>query len=329
MPDLTPDVPFPYRTLSFMDIQKILVPTDFSACAEHALTKAIDLAERFDATLHVLHVVDELDPEFYGVDDAQNKATQIRARIREEAQARLNEMVPDGEPVEINTAVSVHLSFDVAATIRDYIQEYGIDLVVMGTHGHRNIERLMLGNVADKLVRHAHCPVITVNEEVPWIDASKGRLVEEVLAPVDFSEHSKQAVKTAKYFADAYDARLHLLFVAEKRVVPTFSDTGLPGVGVVEMDEEIVANAEEALVQMSNSLGGPDVDLVPAVRHGRVAESVIDYAEREGAQLIVMATRGLSGVERFLLGSNTERIVRVAQCPVLTMLTEEEEEATA
>ncbi|PEN15214.1 universal stress protein [Longibacter salinarum] len=312
-----------------MDIQKILVPTDFSACAQHALTKAVDLAERFDATLHVLHVVDELDPEFYGIDDAQKKATQIRARIREEAQDRLNHMVPDGESIEIDTAVSVHLSFDVAATIHDYIEENGIDLVVMGTHGHRNIERLMLGNVADKLVRHARCPVITVNEEVPWIEGEKGRIVEEVLAPVDFSEHSKQAVRVAKEFADVYGATLHLLFVAEKRTVPTFSDTGLPGVGVVEMDEEIVANADKALRQLSDSVGGPDVPITTAVKHGRVAESVIDYAETEGTQLIVMATRGLSGVERFLLGSNTERIVRVAQCPVLTMLTEKTEEAKA
>lgn len=307
-----------------MNIHNILIPTDFSACAEHALTKAVDLAERFDATLHVLHVVDELDPEFYGVDDAQKRATEIRSNIREAAKERLKQFVPDDEPVEITTSVSVHLSFDVAATIHDYIDEYDIELVVMGTHGHRNIERLMLGNVADKLVRHAKCPVITVNEEVPWVHNKKSRLVEEVLAPVDFSEHSKQAVRVAKEFASIYGARLHLLFIAEKRVIPTFSDTGLPGVGVVDMKEEMVENAEEALVQLAEGVGGPDVTVVPSVKHGRVAESVIDYAESRGVELIVMATRGLSGIERFLLGSNTERIVRVSQCPVLTMITEEE-----
>lgn len=308
-----------------MDIQNILIPTDFSDCAEHALTKAVDLARRFDATLHVLHVVDELDPEFYGVDDAQKRATEIREQIREAATQRLQRFVPDGEPVEMNTSVSVHLSFDVAATIHEYIDEATIDLVVMGTHGHRNIERLMLGNVADKLVRHAECPVITVNEEVPWMDSDDDQLVQEVLAPVDFSEHSKQAVEVAKVFADAYGARLHLLFVAEKRVVPTFSDTGLPGVGVVEVTDEMIENSEAALQQLSASVGGPDVPLVTEVQHGRVAESVIDYSESHGIDLIVMATRGLSGIQRFLLGSNTERIVRVSHCPVLTMITEEEE----
>jgi len=310
-----------------MDIQSILVPTDFSACAEHAMTKAIDLAERFDAKLHVLHVVDELDPQFYDIDDAQQRATQIRKRIREEAQQRLDDLVPSGEPIEITTHVSVHLSFDVAATIREYIDEYDIDLVVMGTHGRRNIERLMLGNVADKLVRHAPCPVITVNEEVPWRGAENDRLVQEVLAPVDFSEHSKKAVEVAKLFAHSYGARLHLLFIAERRVVPTFSDTGIPGVGVVEMGEEIIANADRALKQLADSTEGPDVEIVTHVAHGRVADSTIDYAESRGVELIVMATRGLSGVERFLLGSNTERIVRVSKCPVLTMITEPESEA--
>lgn len=306
-----------------MDIQTILIPTDFSSCAEHALTKAVDLAQRFDATLHVLHVVDELDPEFYDVDDAQKRATEIRTQIREAAQERLSRFIPDDEPVEINTSVSVHLSFDVAATIHEYIDEYGVDLVVMGTHGHRNIERLMLGNVADKLVRHAECPVITVNEEVPWMDSEQDQIVEEVLAPVDFSEHSKQAVRVAKVFADAYGAQLHLLFVAEKRVVPTFSDTGLPGIGVVEVTDEMIENSEAALRQLADSVGGPDVPIVTEVQHGRVAESVIDYAESRGINLIVMATRGLSGIQRFLLGSNTERIVRVSHCPVLTMVTEE------
>lgn len=308
-----------------MDIQNILIPTDFSDCAEHALTKAVDLARRFDATLHMLHVVDELDPEFYGVDDAQKRATEIRGQIREAAQQRLQRFLPDGEPVEINTSVSVHLSFDVAATIHEYIDEAKIDLVVMGTHGHRNIERLMLGNVADKLVRHAECPVLTVNAEVPWMNSDDSQLVKEILAPVDFSEHSKQAVEVAKVFADAYGARLHLLFVAEKRVVPTFSDTGLPGVGVVEVTDEMIENSEAALRQLSASVGGPDVPLVTEVRHGRVAESVIDYADSHGIDLIVMATRGLSGIQQFLLGSNTERIVRVSQCPVLTMITEVEE----
>jgi nucleotide-binding universal stress UspA family protein len=309
-----------------MQIDNILIPTDFSECADHALTQAIDLAERFDAKLHILHVINELDPEWYDISDAQQRAAHLRKQIREEARRRLDKIAPDEPHVDFDTEVSLQLSFDVASTINEYVDERNVDLIVMGTHGRRGLERLMLGNVADKLVRHAPCPVMTVNEKAPWVSETKGTAFEEVLAPIDFSDHSKNALQVAKVFAAAHDARLHLLFVAEKRVVPTFSDTGIPGVNVVEMDPEIVRNAEKALRQLNENSGGPDVPARYAVREGEVAHDVVDYAEENGVGLIVMATRGLSGVDRFLLGSNTERIIRVAPCPVLTLQAETDEQ---
>jgi nucleotide-binding universal stress UspA family protein len=297
-------------------LDHILLPTDFSACADHALTHAVEVADRFGAQLHILHVVNELDPDWYGLTDAQERAVKLRAQIREEAQQRLHAMAPDRD---VETTVSLQLSFDVADSIREYVDEREIDLVVMGTHGRKGLDRLMLGNVADKMVRHAPCPVMTVREEVPWAGAEEDATVQDVLAPIDFSEYSRSALRTAKAFANAYDARLHLLFVAEQRMVPTFSDTGVPGVGVVEMDPEIVKNAERALEQLNERVGGPTVKSRYHVREGTVSEDIVDLAETQGVDLIVMATRGLTGVTRYLLGSNTERVVRVAPCPVLSI----------
>jgi nucleotide-binding universal stress UspA family protein len=226
----------------------------------------------------------------------------------------------------VDTTVSLQLSFDVADSINEYVDERAIDLVVMGTHGRRGIDRLMLGNVADKIVRHAPCPVMTVREEVPWAGAEEEVAFQDILAPIDFSAHSREALRASKTLAGAYDARLHLLFVAEKRTVPTFSDTGIPGVGVVEMDPEIVDNAERALEQLNANVEGPEVPSTYHVREGDVSADIVDMAETQGTDLIVMATRGLTGVNRFLLGSNTERVIRVAPCPVLTIPTEEDEE---
>jgi nucleotide-binding universal stress UspA family protein len=163
---------------------------------------------------------------------------------------------------------------------------------------------------------------MTVREEVPWMGDEEEVTYQDVLAPIDFSDHSKDALGAAKTFASAYQARLHLLFVAEQRTVPTFSDTGIPGVGVVEMDPEIVKNAERALEQLDENVGGPEVQSAYHVREGNVSRDIVDFAETSGVDLIVMSTRGLTGVSRFLLGSNTERIVRVAPCPVLTIPTE-------
>lgn len=304
-----------------MTVENVLLPTDFSACADHALTHAIEVADRFDAGLHILHVVNELDPDWYGVTDAQERAVQLRDQIKEEARERLRELAPEKDLYDFKTTVSLQLSFDVADSINEYVTEREIDLVVMGTHGRQGLDRLMLGNVADKIVRHAPCPVMTVREEVPWTGDAEDVAYQNVLSPIDFSDHSQEALSTAKYFASAYESRLHLLFVAEQRTVPTFSDTGIPGVGVVEMDPEIVKNAEKALEQLNHNVTGPEVPSEYHVREGNVSKDIVDLAETRGMDLIVMATRGLTGISRFLLGSNTERVVRVAPCPVLTIPT--------
>ena len=311
-----------------MTLDNILLPTDFSACADHALTHAVEAADRFGARLHLLHVVNELDPDWYGITDAQDRAVKLREQIQAEAEERLQKLAPEKDH-DFDTTVSLQLSFDVADSIHEYVEERNIDLVVMGTHGRKGLDRLMLGNVANKIVRHAPCPVMTVREEVPWTDEEEDVTYQDVLAPTDFSDHSKDALRAAKTFASAYQARLHLLFVAEQRTVPTFSDTGIPGVGVVEMDPEIVKNAERALEQLDKNVGGPEVESAYHVREGNVSRDVIDFSETRGVDLIVMATRGLTGVSRFLLGSNTERIVRVAPCPVLTIPTDPDEEQEA
>ena len=298
--------------------ERVLLPTDFSACADHALTHAVEVADRFDAELHILHVVNELDPDWYGITDAQERAVKLRAQIRAEAEDRLHAMAPDRD---VETIISLQLSFDVADSINEYVTERAIDLVVMGTHGRQGLDRLLLGNVADKLVRHAPCPVMTVQEEVPWTGAEEDVRFQDVIAPIDFSDHSKAALRTAKRIAHRYDARLHLLFVAEQRTVPTFSDTGVPGMQVVEMDPEIVDNAERGLKQLNQTVGGPSVKSRYHVREGTVSDEIVDLSEMQGGDLIVMATRGLTGRSRFLLGSNAERVVRGGPCPVLTLPT--------
>lgn len=308
-----------------MTLDNVLIPTDFSACADHALTHAVEIADRFGAQLHLLHVVNELDPDWYGIPDAQERASELRDQIKAEARERLQKLAPERDLYDFETTVSLQLSFDVADSITEYVKERDIDLAVMGTHGRKGLDRLMLGNVANKIVRHAPCPVMTVREEVPWMGEDEEVAFQDVLAPIDFSDHSKEALRTAKTFASTYQSRLHMLFVAEKRTVPTFSDTGIPGLSVVEMDPEIVKNAEEALEQLNQNVGGPEVEGNYHVREGDVSQDIVDFAETRGVDLIVMATRGLTGVSRFLLGSNTERIVRVAPCPVLTIPTTTED----
>lgn len=301
-----------------MNLQHLLVPTDFSASADAAMDHAVSLANRFDATLHLLHVVTDPGAGLYGLGDAEVQIDRLKGETESKVRDRLYGMAPESSTVEVKTAVAQRLNVDVTDAIQEYVGEHAIDLVVMGTHGRGGLGRLVLGSVANTLIRRSTCPVLTVREREE-ADASSGVDYHDVLAPIDFSDHSRTALRISKTVADRYDATQHLLFVAEKRVLPTFSDTGIPGVGVVEMDPEIVANAETALEELNAEVGGPEVESAYHVKEGDVAQDIVDFAEAHDTDLIVMATRGLTGIDRFVLGSNTERVVRAAPCPVLTV----------
>ena len=305
-----------------MTPRHILVPTDFSPGAEAALDHALSWADQFQASLHLLHVVHEANTDLYGLGDAEAHIDRLREEAESAAQARLAELAPDVSARAVHTAVVPHPRGDVADAIDEYVSHFAIDLVVMGTHGRRGLERYVLGSVTNRVVRRRVAPVLTVREPGEEADA-KGETVayDRVLAPIDFSDHSKTALRLSKEVTSQYEGTQHLLFVAEQRVVPTFSDTGIPGVGVVEMDSEIVANAEQALHELNASVGGPEVSTACHVDEGDVAQIIVEFAEAREADLIVMATRGLTGIDRFVLGSNTERVVRTAPCPVLTVPT--------
>ena len=94
-----------------MTLDNILIPTDFSACADHALTHAVDLADRFDARLHLLHVVNELDPDWYGITDAQKRAVKLRDQIEAEARETVDTIQWDDYQTQLEGAVqgALHL----------------------------------------------------------------------------------------------------------------------------------------------------------------------------------------------------------------------------
>ena len=301
-----------------MTLNHLLLPTDFSACADEALAYAAELADRFGATLHLLHVVDEMDPDWFGTADAEERAGALRDEMEGTAKARLRDLTARDTGASVETTVALRSSVDVDQAIVDYAEEEGINLLVMGTHGRRGLDRLVLGSVTETVLRQAPCPVLTVRQGAVPV-ASGTPAFQNVLAPIDFSEASHDAVTMADGVAEAYRARLHLLFVAAERTVPTFSDTGLPGLSVVKMDPEIVENAEAALRQLGERLGGRAPESAYHVREGRVAATIVEVAQAEAMDLVVMATQGRQGVDRFWVGSTTERVVRRAPCPVLTM----------
>ncbi|AKU07350.1 universal stress protein [Haloferax gibbonsii] len=137
-------------------------------------------------------------------------------------------------------------------------------------------------------------------------------MYDEILLPVDGSPAAEQAIPHVFDLAERYDATVHVLFV----VNTARDNAGIIGGTVLETLEQEGQRVVDEVVERGESRG---IETVGAVRRGAPHETILDYATEHGAEVIAMATHGRTGVERVLLGSVTERVVRTAPVPVLTV----------
>ena len=140
-----------------MTLTRILLPTDFSDTAQHALDYARELAGQFGASVHLLHVVP--DPMQNWATEAMPVVSDLAERWKVDAERRLEQTRLDG-PQTVR-AVRIGHAF---VEILQYAADNAIDMIVMGTHGRGPVEHLLLGSVAEKVVRKASCPVLTVKQ---------------------------------------------------------------------------------------------------------------------------------------------------------------------
>jgi len=141
--------------------------------------------------------------------------------------------------------------------------------------------------------------------------------IRRILAPTDFSEHACSALAYARSFAEQYGAELHLLNAVEPTVFPT--EAGLTSMGMMTLDTELEEAAQRGMREL---YGRPELEglkVTTAVTHGRASSAILQYAEENGIDLIVIATHGRTGLEHLLFGSTAERVVRESPCPVLTV----------
>jgi nucleotide-binding universal stress UspA family protein len=311
---------------------RILAPVDFSGASDAALRRALDLARRTGAELHVLHAVPGPYPDERATFDDLSEDDRTFYRwvwhhADDELTTLLAGITPNGTPLK-----RVLTGGPPSHVVLDYAEQEGIDLVVMGTHGRRGLRRVVLGSVAEDVLHRTDLPVLVVPEAAPR------RTPRRVLAPTDFSLTSRLALPLAAEFAALYGADLDLLHVLEPiRFAEIIAGTQLAAGLLPELRDE----AERHLAALTDSpalaetLSDPEAPIeggVPArtgyhIAEGRAAEAIAATARAQGADVLVMAKRGLHGVEQPLLGSVTERVCRLAPCSVLVVPIEADEEA--
>jgi nucleotide-binding universal stress UspA family protein len=186
----------------------------------------------------------------------------------------------------------------------------------MGTHGRTGVEQYILGRVTEKVVRLSDIPVLTVRAEG---DGEITCPYSDILIPTDGSEQAAAAIDVGVDITGAYDARLHALSVIDPMAL---------GVDVrsAEIFEALDEAAETAVETVADEATKASVSAVEtAVKYGHPYREIHSYVDANDIDLIVMGTHGRSGLERYLLGSVTEKIVRTSAVPVLTVRSSNEE----
>jgi nucleotide-binding universal stress UspA family protein len=300
-------------------IQKILFPTDFSRCADQALSHAAFLARRFGAELHLLHAVvlhgdDPANPiyEFPDPDELYRLA-------EEAATQRLEGLLPEaGGELEIRRTHRRGIA--PAAVILEYASEAGVDLIVLGTHGRRGLGRLVLGSVAEEVVRLASCPVMTLREQE---NPRPVEALERILVPVDFSEPSKRALASAVELAQIYDSHLQLLHVVQPMAYPQVYFPG--STSAVAADYAAITRySQEGLDDLAAEHPQLEGRITTHVLEGYPATTISDFAKEHDSDLVVISTHGHTGLAHLLLGSVAEKVVRLAEMPVFVVKAFEE-----
>lgn len=293
----------------------ILVPTDGSDHSVRAGEHAVALARAFDASIHVVRVLD-LRTEA-GMFDAGGVGEEYVDRLEERAGEDV-ETVTDaiGDAESVTTAV---VRGDPFESLLEYVAGHEVDLIAMGTHGRTGVERFVSGSLTERVLRHSPAPVLTVRATGR---STVGGGYGEILVPTDGSEPADAAVDHALAVASRTGARIHAVHVVDVSGVSPSPDYTLPS----EVLDSLETGGKRATERVAERARDRGLEAVAEVRRGYPARSLLEYAGDNGIDLIVMGTAGRTGPSRFLLGSTTERTVRHAEVPVLAVNAREPDE---
>jgi nucleotide-binding universal stress UspA family protein len=302
-----------------IEIRRILCPIDLSDHSRGALDHAVAIARWYQAKVTVLHVSPApiaayaagpvvLEPMVSSAADREHLLAEVKAFVAAESAPRvvIETMLCEGNP---------------ATEILDQAGSTEADLLVIGTHGRSGFERLLLGSVAEKVLRKANCPVLTVPKRIADIAPARQVLYKRILCSVDFSDSSMHALKYATSLAQETDADLVVLHVvahefdhAAETAVGAY-DAGMSVADFLKTREaELCRRLQEAVSQANEFCS-----VKPVIAHGKPWREILRVAAQRESDVIVMGVQGRGATDLLFFGSTTQQVVRESPCPVLTL----------
>jgi nucleotide-binding universal stress UspA family protein len=292
---------------------KILVALDFGDASREALVQARALSHQAGGVLAACHVLPSLAdlsaffPEraLQNVEDTAPEDARVRKQLQEHARAELG--------LEL-TEVFVERGAAYAEIVRR-AEEWGADRIVIGSHGRTGLARAVLGSVAERVVEHASCSVL-IARPAPNPAPNPG----VVMVATDLSDASLPAIRAGSEEAQRRGARLEVVSVFEWSPPIAISLTGLLGTLPALPSTEVQQQAREALrAMLEDAMVRAGAEGEARVLDGSPATEIVAHEEELRAELIVVATRGRTGLARLALGSVAERVIRSAGCSVLAV----------
>jgi nucleotide-binding universal stress UspA family protein len=296
-------------------IDSILVPTDGSDGARIGARRGIDLAARTGADFHTLSVVNARDVEPALSELGSVDGSDREDLLEEEAEGTVDEtaeLARSHLSGQIKTAVERGIP---SRNITAYADRHDIDLIVMGTHGRSGLQRALLGSVVEKTLRTASVPVVAVPPSAD-IDEVGGETYDDVLLPTDGSEGAEVAIDWGVTLAEVYDTAVHTVYSVD---IGRFESLE----AMADIYDALEETGRSALETVRSRAREADLTVTGHIASGPAARAILSYSKEHDVDLIVMGTHGRTGVERYLIGSVTETVVRNAGVPVCCVPMEE------
>lgn len=290
-------------------IHRVLFATDFSRDTLHARAYAAYWASTFGAPLKVLHVI-----QIYPMVVAPMADTVMVTSIQNEVSRRLEELVGELGRCGVQ-ATGMQVCGIPSEEVAKAAGADGADLIVLGTRGLTGLEHVLLGSTAERVVKGAPCPVMTVRAASVAPSHERPIAIKHILVPIDFSDCSLDAVEYAIPLAKRFEASMTVLHVLEWASVGS-------DFGVAELAERTTLrkDADARVSDLAAVIRTQGVSVETVIRGGGApADFVLECAGKRGADLIIMGTHGRRGLSRLFIGSEAEGVLRQATCPVITV----------
>jgi nucleotide-binding universal stress UspA family protein len=283
--------------------RKILCPVDFFKPSKQAFDYAVKFAANYEAAVHAVHVVAPVIPAAYG---APFSVQDLTADLEKESKRLLQKLQADAAKSGVRVTTEVRLG-DIDIEIRRTLEAQNVDLVVMGTHGRRGFERLVMGSVTERMLRHCPVPLITVGPGRKGTSTPPN--IRRILVTTDFSAGTRDAVAYALSIAQECQAKVTLLHVVHDIAADI----------TAKYREQLWRGIETELKKLIPEEALDWCDVETQIESGLPYVFIPQFLKSEKFDLLVMNIHGKNMLDRALLGSTAERTVRAATeiCPVM------------